>query len=282
MNLSAENSKPERERFSRPAAVVGIIAGFLLLLIFLYPEQTLHRMLSKEGHRTAAGRSYLVAALRMHPGDHQLRLVLAQAWLSIGCYQKALAVLDGFPAVVPVPIRQQADQLRYGILREQLLDVDDNSVARDTFRGQAYKLLQAARLKQEIDTIEYDATSLALPELVTAAQQRRKLLYPTAIAINDGKQPGVDSYRQTASVAFAAMAKATTTAERRASFLKAVLALQSGNLVQEALYEGERHLAPLAQDQESLMVMTRIALAAGKPDKAQHFIRRALGMSRPS
>ena len=280
LNSSASNSKPARERFSRPAAVAGIITGFLLLLLFLYPEQSLRRLLSKEGDRTAAGRNYLEAALRNNPADHQLRFALVQAWLTTGCYRNALAVLDGLGGAVPQEVRQQADRLRYAILREQLLDSDDNSAVRAAFQVQARRLLQTERFRQELATIEYDATNFALPELAGAARQRLRQLYPTAAAAA-GEHQGADSYRQEATAAFVAMESATTVTERRARFIQGVQSLQSGNLVMEALQEGERHLGPLAGDQDALMVMTRVALAAGKPDKAQFFIRRALGMGKP-
>lgn len=89
---------------------------------------------------------------------------------------------------------------------------------------------------------------------------------------------GAASYRADAAAAFAAMASAPTVAQRRIWFLRGVHALQAGNLVREALQEGERHLGVLADDRETLIVMTRIALAANRPDKAQGFIKRALGM----
>ena len=98
----------------------GLITGFLLLLLFLYPEQSLRRLLSSEGERTPAGRVYLEAALHSRPDDYQLRLVLAQTWLSSGCYRKALLTLDGFKTNLPVEIQREADALRYNILREQL------------------------------------------------------------------------------------------------------------------------------------------------------------------
>ncbi len=91
---------------------------------------------------------------------------------------------------------------------------------------------------------------------------------------------GAAQYRADAATAFAAMATAPTIAQRRVWFLRGVRTLQAGNLVQEALQEGERHLGLLANDRETLIVMTRIALAANRPDKAQRFIEQALGMKR--
>ena len=254
--------------------MAGLITGFLLLLLFLYPEQSLRKLLSSEGERTPAGRVYLEAALKSRPDDHQLRLVLAQTWLGSGCYRKALQVLDGFGTNLPAEIQREADLLRYAVLREQLQLEEGDSTTRGTFQALARRQLQNERRDQELARLEFDAASLGLPDIAEAARQRRKQLHPapeTALLT-------AERYREEAAAAFSAMEKAATTAERRSHFLKGVQTLQSGNLPLEALQQGERYLAPLAHDQETLMVMTRIALAAGKPDKAQAFIRRALGM----
>lgn len=278
MNSSADKDSPVRERFSGPAVVAGLITGFLLLLLLLYPEQSLRRLLTSEGEHTPAGRVYLEAALKSRPDDHQLRLVLAQTWLDSGCYRKALLTLDGFRANLPVEIQRESDALRYAILREQLQMDEGDSSTRGAFQTLARKQVQNTLTDQGLAQIEFDAASLALPDIATIARRRRKQLYPVPVAA----QMTAGRYREDAAAAFAAIHTVATTAERRAHFLKGVQTLQSGNLPLEALQQGERHLAPLAQDQETLMVMTRIALAAGKPDKAQTFIRRALGMDKPS
>lgn len=258
--------------------MAGLITGFLLLLLFLYPEQSLRRLLSSEGERTPAGRVYLEAALKSRPDDNQLRLVLAQTWLGSGCYRKALLVLDGFGANLPMEIQREADALRYAILREQLQLEEGDSTTRGAFQTLARRQLQRAQMDQELARIEFDAVSLNLPDIAEAARLRRKKLQPAP----ETEPRSAEHYRKDAAAAFAAMEKAATTAERRSQFLKGIQTLQSGNLIFEALQQGERHLGLLANDQESLMIMTRIALAAGKPEKAQFFIRRALGMTKAS
>jgi hypothetical protein len=278
LNSTAAKKRPVRERFSGPPVVAGIIAGFLLLLLFLYPEQSLRRLLSSEGERTPAGRVYLEAALKSRPDDHQLRLVLAQTWLGSGCYRKALQTLDGFKTNLPVEIQRETDALRYTILREQLQMEEGNRTALGSFQVLARRQLQWVQNDQELAQIEFDAASLNLPDIAEAARIRRKKLHP----VPEATPASAEQYRADAAAAFAAMEKVKSTTERRTQFIKGVQTLQSGNLTLEALQQGERYLAPLANDQETLMIMTRIALAAGKPDKAQAFIRRALGMAKTS
>lgn len=267
-----------RERFSGPSVVAGVLTGFLLLLLFLYPEQSLRRLLSQKGEQTPAGQVYLEAALQSKPDDHQLRLALAHTWLSSGCYRKALVTLDGFRPDLPDDLRREADRLRYTILREQLQMEEGDQRSRTTFQALARDQLQAARSDQELAQLEFDAVSLALPDIALAARQRRAQMRPAS----ETARMNAGQYRAEAAAAFAAMEKAANVTERRACFLQGVKILQSGNLPLEALRQGEQYLAPLANDQEALVAMTRIALAAGKPDKAQLFIRRALGMAKTS
>lgn len=278
LNSSAPEHKPVRERFSGPVVVAGIIASFLALLVLLYPEQALYRLLNKEGSRTPAGRVYLEALLRTRPADHQVRLTLAQTWLSSGCYRKALKVLDGFGSPLPSEIQQEADRLRYAILREWLLDEENSPAVRELFQSAARKQLQNERSDEGLARIEYDATSLGFTGLAETARRYRTACHGgdngTAAAMT------AEQYRAAARAAFESMATASTLVERRERFLEGVRSLQAGNLILEALQEGERHLTPLAADQKTLMFMTRIALAAGKPDKAQVFIRSALGMGK--
>lgn len=277
MNSSVPKKKPVRERFSGPIVVAGIVAGFLALLVLLYPEQSLRHLLEREGERTPAGRVYLEALLQSRPGDHQVRLTLAQTVLSAGCYRNVLKILDGFSGNLPIEIQQDAERLRYTALRELLKEGEGDPSTQAAFESLARRKIQNQQNDQELAGIEFDATSLGLSELAEAVKKRRSILHPDDTVPDI---PTVDQYRHQAEAVFASLANAPTINERRALFLKGVKILQSGNLAIEALHEGERYLAPLANDRETLMVMTRVALAAGKPAKAQIFVRRALGMGR--
>ena len=243
--------------------------------MFLYPEQALRTALRSEGERTPAGRVYLEAALQAKPDDHQLRLVLAQTWLNSGCYRRALLVLNGFRADLPEEVQREFNSLRYEILKEQLQLEEGTAVERESFKKLARIKITTTQNDQELSRLEYDTATLGLTDLAKAAGQRRRQLHPAPATA----QATAETYRNDATAAFTAMEQTTGIAERRSYFLKGVRTLQAGNLTVEALKQGERHLGPLAEDQETLMVMTRIALAAGKPEKAQTFIRRALGMT---
>jgi hypothetical protein len=58
-----------------------------------------------------------------------------------------------------------------------------------------------------------------------------------------------------------------------------VQALQSGNQLNEALLAADQQLGSLARDRETLRFLTRLALAAGRPDVADRYARRLIDMS---
>ncbi len=55
--------------------------------------------------------------------------------------------------------------------------------------------------------------------------------------------------------------------------------LQSGNLLDEALAQAERHGGKLLDDPEVLRYLTRLALAANKPEQASRYVERLLKVS---
>jgi hypothetical protein len=67
--------------------------------------------------------------------------------------------------------------------------------------------------------------------------------------------------------------------ERRRLFFAALQTLQAAGLLMEALTIGEAELGDLANDTTTLEFMTRLALAANRPDIAQRFATRLLRLS---
>jgi hypothetical protein len=87
-------------------------------------------------------------------------------------------------------------------------------------------------------------------------------------------------YRGAAALSFDAMKHADDIDRRRDFFFKGIAALQSGNLPLEAFRAGEAHLDGLSGDRRALEFLARAALAAGRPERAQGFMKRALGMKK--
>lgn len=268
-NSAALKGGPVRERFSRPLVVVGITAAFLGLLALLYPEQELLRILYHDSRRVPTTRVYLQSVLRARPGDHQSRLQLATLLIESGEHRGALQVLDAKVAAGATAEQTRYRRLEYAALAGILRTGRDHRLY-ERFVAAAGDLLRHADSAGQARMILADAQQVGAAGV---AEQARTVLTRLAPGDADG-----GDYRQRAAAAFSAMERAAGEAERRTLFLKGIRILQEGNLYHEVIEAADRHIGSLRADRETLVALTRIALAVGRPDRAQQYIRRALGM----
>ena len=234
LNFSAHENPPERERFSRPFAVIATALVFMGVLALFYPEQELLNLVRQDEIKGPAARVYLQALLRKRPQDHDLRLRLAVHYMDMEQYRQALRVLDAAVGEVSVAERERYAELLVASL-ERL-----------------FVLEQADAWRQRL---------LALGRPIETTE-------PT----------GPDAYRRRAQSAFDQMNTAASLEQRRTLFFRAIRILQEGNLLMEALTAADAHIGRLAGDRETLIFLTRLALSANRPDLAQVYIRRALGL----
>jgi len=249
---SAENRAKARERFSDPLLSFGIVLLFLLLLFALFPEKRIIETMGRSPARSRLVLSYREAFLRTRPYDSDLRIKLAEGLAESQRYGRALKVLDEHEGSWR-KYRQGYLQVRYRALRGWM-------------ESTAITPGERKRLQKEYDGV---ARELASVDPAFLAREQR----PAAAA-----DTGPESYRQRSRGFFGSIKEADSVAKRRDLFMKGVRSLLAGNLPVEALAEGEAHMAGLESDRETLLFMTRTALAAGKPAVAQRFISRALGM----
>lgn len=288
-NWPANRSKTERERFAGPLVICGLVGAGLLLLVVLYPEKSLLKLLSSQEVSSPAQRRYLEAVLRLRSDDSGLILVLARSYLASGTPLAALKILDQLREPLRADLRKTSQRMRYQALRQHLLslpaDSSERSRTRQQFASQIELLLEGAS-RPEIETYRADAVRVGDS---ASAQRLQALLKPVnAVAIAaapsapaSGASAAIarGDYRGAAEFYFAAMQKSSGLRQRRHLFLSGVRALQSGNLMAEALAAGESRINGLTEDRETLLFMARLALTANRPDRSQIYIRRALGMA---
>ena len=276
-----------RGRFSRPVAVIGVFISFLFVLVLLYPEQGLLGVLSSGGEDAPAAIRYREALLRIHPDDSELHLKVAWSLLR---NQKPERVLELIDAARPPLTREQLQKvdergyraflLRLGGARRgarEGLDLSRRLAAAAIKWGggnpAAWRLRQFAEDSRQ-------AGDLDSWRQYSARAEARERVEKVGYADDAGQALMAGDYRRAAELCFAMMKKASAISERRIYFFRGVRALQAGNLPREAFSAGERHLDGLAHDRETLIFMTRAALAAGQPQRAQVYVRRALGMEK--
>ena len=248
---SAENRAKTRERFSNPLLSFGIVLLFLLLLYALFPEKRIMETMARSPARSRLVLSYREAFLRTRPADSGLRIKLAEGLTETEQFARALKILDEHQGSWRKR-REDYLKVRYRALKGRL------STGTMTAAERNYLGDECSRVARELNAIN--------PGFLAQARS----------AASVGTTP--DYYRERARGFFRSMKESDSVAKRRVFFMKGVKSLQAGNLPVEALAEGEANIHGLESDRDTLLFMTRIALAAGKPGIAQRFVSRALGM----
>lgn len=286
-NWSANSRQKQRERFAGPLAIGGLVGMGLLLLIALYPEKTLRRLLNAPDVTTPAQQRYLEALTQLRSSDSNLLITLARSYLETGCPERAHATLKRLQGTLAADQSRRVAQLYYDIYRERLEQLSpedpDWSGARHDFSTHIERLRQAGADRFALG--RYLADARAAGDQETAARLE-KLLGPVAAAtagsakVDEAANAALaqGDYRAAAQIYFQAMAAAPPDDQRRL-LLAGLRTLQAGNQLAEAMTAAERHHGIIGGDRQVLIYLTRLALAANRPDRAQIYIRKALGMA---
>jgi hypothetical protein len=262
------------------------------MLAMLYPEKSLLVSLAAPGTSTPAQQSYLEILVKVRTSNVGLILSLARSYLAAALPDKAQSALEQLKGKLSPLDTKKVLELTYEVRRQQLkfLHTGDKRwpTAQRQYSNQVDTLLRAGATPVELG--RYQADALSAGDMATA-QRLESLLHKKQSNIstaavtkqNSGAKTAQDAlaqgnYRAAAMINFQNMQKASHN-EKRMFFLAAVRVLQSGNLLNEALSEAEIHLNGLANDRETLIYLSRLALASNRPQLAQRYIRRALGIA---
>jgi tetratricopeptide (TPR) repeat protein len=289
-----------------------VLFGALVLasLLALHSGSSLQQRLETTALADPLSIAYLNAWLQAAPDDNRLRLILAQRERLSGELDAALVTLspllggrygkaqenDGKrngPAhddVRHVPVVMlEAETLLVDILSQQLWRHAPGTPAFAAAR--AAVLRQMERLATlPLDPMQFEQyanQALALEAPAQALRFYRRLLQtqPYEMVRLNGDiaalylQQGL--YREAAQIYFLNMERTLTLRERRRHFVAGLRALQAGNLLDDAMTAAARRGTPLMGDGPTLEFLTRLALAAGRPDLAQQYVSRLLRLPAP-
>ncbi|WP_078789351.1 hypothetical protein [Trichlorobacter thiogenes] len=282
--MSADNAHKSRERFAGPLAIGGLVGAGLLLLLVLYPEKSLLKLLENPEVSSPAQQRYLEALLHLRTGDTELVIPLVRSYLAAGCTEKAAAALSHQRGRLSVEQLKTVMALQYELRRQELewmsLNEPGWEIARKNYAAQIEQMRKAGATSQ--DLARYLADARRLGDGITVQRLERVLgrdADPLSAEVAAAIALGKGDYRGAAAHYFKGM-QTSSSDQKRSLFLAGVRALQSGNLVQEALLAAEVHLtSDLAKDRSILKYLVTLSLAANRPDKAQLYVRRALGYS---
>jgi polysaccharide biosynthesis protein PelB len=291
-NKSKSAAAPERERLLPPALVLTFTAMVGVGLALMFPRETLRERLLGQG-RTVDGLTvaYLEAWSRVAPNDTSFMSVLAEQYARSGRLDDAEKMLERMMAV-------QGQDLTGHILRTRIEITQQRAYAAQPDSPERAERLALMKDLLGQATADSAMRRWSLADLQTLATQSRQIGDADAAgvlfrALGKRDPANLDFYnRQLASIALAggnyrdsaqalfdAQARSKNLYEQRTLFLQALQTLQSGNLLDEALVEAERRGGKLLDDPEVLRYLTKLALAANKPDVAAKYVERLLKLS---
>lgn len=274
-------ASPERPRLLPVWAALAFGAAVALGLALLYPYEGLERALARRGGAPDALQiAYLEAWLAARPGDVGLRLWLARELMRADAPLRARAHLERVLAEAPPSLLREARKLAFDLDWREWTDA----------QGSAAPGALRARLRAQVRALLADerdpAAALALlPRAVALGEEGFAAQWLQALAAGERRLPpavweaaAMQALAQSrhllaAHLLLRARDAERSLAQRRRLFLAALRAAQAGNALPEALALAERHLGELIADPETLEFLTRLALAANRPDVAAHYAR---------
>lgn len=271
------------------ALALGLITAAALALTFRY-DGAERRVLRESPHPDALQIAYLNAWLTANPNDHGLRLVLARGLTQRGEFAAARAHLRA---------------LESGLARMEPV-VADRAVMQflDTDMAALYSLSPSdPRYAQELAAVRDrlgmiarqprgQAVEARLIEQAIAVGARETAAALYARALIEGHAHGTSWWQQAAEqmlglgdvpLAVRLLMRARDTSRtlegQRRQFIAALQALRGANRMADALVFAETEIGALAGDVATLEYLTRLALAAGRPDLAQRYAQQMLRLS---
>ncbi|RQH07104.1 tetratricopeptide repeat protein [Paraburkholderia dinghuensis] len=285
--MSTSPADPERQRLFSPTVVAVFGALVTLMLVLAFPREKLEARLLGGNDAGSLTIAYLEAWLRADPDNEEVLAELTNQYLKGSRIADAQRTLERLSRSKAPGAPQMALAIRLSVAERQLYELVPDDPKRPARIAAFDSLLRrAADFKwsnEQLATLAGQAR--ALNDGALAAQFYKQLVAADpanakAWRVADAEvQLGNGRYQEAADAWFAAQADAPTLGERRALFLAGLRALQSGNLLPQALDAANRHVGDLADDPDTLRYLTRLAMAAGRPDVAEIYVKRLLKMS---
>ncbi|WCM92363.1 tetratricopeptide repeat protein [Acidovorax sp. NCPPB 2350] len=266
--------------------LAGMVGGGLWLL---YPRQDLERRLA-ETENSALSVAYLHNLLRSDPDNPRLRLLLAQRQIAVGQMAEARTTLQ--------PALESSDPQIHRDAIWALWDLSYTEYQRTPEREAPYRKAMREDLLRQLRLLAAEPWSLErrvqLARRAAELQDRTMGVALSRQMARDATDPreAAQLYERAAKESLAQsdyagcaelyiLARNATPEADKAKdyYFAAVRALQSGNQPVAALELAEREIGPLAQDQQTLLMITQLARAAGKPAVADRYVRQLLRLS---
>jgi len=270
-----------------PYQLIGLALLLVLLLALMFPRQSLQTRLLGPAQSDELAIAYLEAWQRVEPDNPDVLATLTREYLKGQRAGDAERLIARLRASRDPVARQDALLIEIGLAQSALFADHEPAIRQARTADLARLLTQALPLPWRNDQLEALARTARQSDLAAITDG-----FYVKLA---GREPARAAYwwrgactlrleqRQYAGAAdacLAAQAHAATPAQAREAFLAALRVLQMGNLLPQALEVAERHGDGLLGDADTLRFLTQLALAGGRPDLAQTYVRRLLSADR--
>ncbi|MGF6770725.1 Tfp pilus assembly protein PilF [Paraburkholderia sp. GAS199] len=285
--MSSSPAIPERQRLFSPALILVLGALTALMLVLAFPREKLEGRLLNGANADGLTIAYLEAWLRIDPDNTDVLSALTREYLKGQRIADAARVLERLQHSNDPAARQGALAIRVSIAQQRLYALKPNDPARPArLRELDAVLREAADYRwdnEQLAVLARQARGLNDSEL--AARYYRQLIQRDPahasgwLADLAQTELGSGHYAAAADAWFDAQKHAGNLEQRRTRFMAGVQALQAGNDPAAALQAANAHLGDLADDPDTLRYLANLALAAGRPDLAERYVKRLLKMS---
>lgn len=277
----------ERQRLLSPGVIAIFGAMMLFALVLAFPRGRIeHRLLDGASADTLAI-AYLQAWLQVEPDNGDVLTALTTEYLrgsQVGDAERLLRRMLNSPDAA---LRRGGLLIEIGIAEQTAYSVPPNDPERHRGLAQLDQLLtQAADLKwsgKQLELLADKARGLNNGMLAGRYYQALAVAEPgravSWFARDAAAQLASGRYREAAQADFQAMVHATQIDQRRRYYMAGLSDLQAGGLLTEAMEQAQQRIGPLADDDLTLRFLARLALASGRPDLAQAYVRNLLKMS---
>lgn len=269
-----------------PTWLVLLLAGVVLITLYLvHPRGGLRSRMTSTDAPSDLSIAYLEAWLRVQPDNTEILSVLGTQYVRLGRNEDARRIAARMEAIPSDQLHRAAQLLRLSVDTRETFALPANDPGRDA---------ALARLRAQLENAaaltwsNADLQMLAEAAASVNAQQLAGQLY-ARLAVQDPAQQtrwnrevvrfamyGGD-YRGAANAWFRLQAASATFDAQRQCFIAGIRALQSGNLLDDALAAANEHGAAFAHDHETLVVLLNLARAAHRPDLVDRYAKALAG-----
>jgi hypothetical protein len=263
-----------------------LLAGVVLITLYLvHPRGGLRSRMTSTDAPSDLSIAYLEAWLRVQPDNTEILSVLGTQYVRLGRNEDARRIATRMEAIPRDQMRRAAQLLRLTVDTRETFAMPANDPGRDAALAHLRtQLTNAAALTWS----NADLQMLAEAAASVNAQQLAGQLYARLAAQDPAQETrwnrevvrfamyGGD-YRGAANGWFSLQASAATFDAKRQCFIEGIRALQSGNLLDEALAAANEHGAAFAHDHETLVVLLNLARAAHRADLVDRYAKALAG-----